>query len=382
MKKAARDSRKIAVAHIMPWSGMGGVEIATLRLVESTREQFRHIAFCLPDADALRTAFEEMGIETETYTPPVPSVRHAARFYKESRTVARQIRSVEADIVHFSDERAANHNSLAAWLAGVRMVCHLRVSYPHLDWRQRLCLLPVDSFIFVSQEAKNTFALSLPEKKTRVIYDAIEIPAAGGMESSADVRRELGIPDGCTVAGMVARVSRQKDYFTLADAAVRVLARHPDTRFVVVGDNSLVDLNRSHYAEVAQRLEKLGISDKFIFTGHRTDVFRLIAAMDICILCTHREGFPLSLLETMAMGKTVVATSVGGIPEIVRPGVTGYLHAHGNSRQLADAVSNLIENPEEARRIGDAAREHVRRNCSRRKYSDEIAMAYSDVMKR
>jgi glycosyltransferase involved in cell wall biosynthesis len=350
-------------------------------MVEATRQQFRHIAFCLPDALALQNSFERLGVETVTYTPPVPSLRHAGRFYKESTVVARQIRMAGAAIVHFSDERAANHNSLAAFLAGVRMVCHLRVSYPLLDWRQRLCLLPVHRFIFVSKEAKQSFAISVPESKSRVIYDAVEVPTAEMPERGAEVRRELGVPDGCVVVGMVARVSRQKDYFTLADAAIEILARHPDTRFLIVGDNSLVDLNRSHYAEVAKKLNELGIADRFIFTGHRTDVPRLMAAMDLCVLSTHREGFPLSILEAMAMGKPVVATAVGGIPEIVTPGVTGYLHQHGNSKELANAVLRLIDNPEEARRIAASARENVLKNYSRQKFADEIAKVYLDVMR-
>jgi glycosyltransferase involved in cell wall biosynthesis len=360
----------------MPWSGIGGVEIATLRLVEATREQFHHIAFCLPDAGALRDSFERLGVETVTYTPPEPSLRHAVRFYKESKVVALQLRKAKADIVHFSDERAAYHNSLAAFLAGTRMICHLRVSYPHLGWRQRLCLLPIQSFIFVSKEAKDSFAISLPERKARVIYDAVEIPVEDRLECGAEVRRELEVPEGCGVVGMVARVSRQKDYFTLADAAVQILVRHPDTRFLIVGDNSLVDLNRSHYAEVAERLEELGISDRFIFTGHRSDVARLIGAMDLCVLCTHREGFPLSILESMAMGRPVVATAVGGIPEIVIPGVTGYLHAHENSKELADAVLLLMEDPAQARCMGLTAREHVRQNYSRQRFASEIAATY------
>jgi glycosyltransferase involved in cell wall biosynthesis len=381
MKDGTESRQQLTVAHFMPWSGMGGVEIATLRLVEATRGQFRHVAFCLPDAVAPRDAFERLGIETVTYTPPVPSLRHASRFYRESKAVARQIREVGADIVHFADEKAANHNSLAAFLAGVRMVCHLRVSNPHLDWRKRLCLLPVHRFIFVSKEAKQSFAVSVPDRKSRVIYDAVEVPAAEMPESAAVARRELGVPDGCVVVGMVARVSRQKDYFTLADAAVEILGKHPRTRFLVVGDNSLVELNRTHYAEVAARLNELCIADRFIFTGHRDDVPRLIAAMDICVLCTHREGFPLSILEAMAMGKPVVATNVGGIPEIVRPGATGYLHQHGNSKELAAAVLSLIDNPEEARRMGETAREDVRQNHSRQKFADEIAKTYLDMMR-
>jgi colanic acid/amylovoran biosynthesis glycosyltransferase len=82
----------------------------------------------------------------------------------------------------------------------------------------------------------------------------------------------------------------------------------------------------------------------------------------------------------MAMGKPVVATSVGGIPEIVTPGVTGFLHQHGNSKELADTVLRLIDNPEEAVRIGRAGREHVRQNYSRQKFADEIAKTYLDLM--
>jgi glycosyltransferase involved in cell wall biosynthesis len=103
--------------------------------------------------------------------------------------------------------------------------------------------------------------------------------------------------------------------------------------------------------------------------------------MDLFVLSTHREGFPLSILEAMAMGKPVVATSVGGIPEIVTNGVTGYLHQHGNSQELADALLRLIENPEDARRMGATARENVLQNFSRQKFADEIAQTYLDVMR-
>ena len=378
----SKSNQRLTVAHFMPWSGIGGVEIATLRMIDATRERFHHIAFCLPDAVALRDSFDNLGIETITYTPPEPSLRHAVRFYKTSLVIARQIRQKAVDIIHFSDEKAAYHNSFAALLSRSRIVCHLRVSYPHLPLRQRLCLLPVQSFIFVSKEAKQSFAIALPDSKERVIYDAVEVPTADMAENNASVRRELGVPEACVLVGMVARVSHQKDYFTLASAAADVLLKHPNTRFLIVGDNSLVDLNRQHYEVVVQRLNELGIVDKFIFAGHRNDVSRLIAAMDICVLCTHREGFPLSILESMAMGKPVIATAVGGIPEIVDPGVTGYLHQHGNSDELADAIMRLIEDPKKANYIGLTACEHVRKNYSREKFADEISKVYSDVMRR
>jgi len=381
MRSDARSGRKLTVAHIMPWSGIGGVEVATLRMTDASRDHFRHVAFCLHDAIALRNSFEKAGIETIAYSPPEPSLRHVGRYFKESLIVARQIRQAKADIVHFADEKAAYHNSLAAFLARSRTVCHIRTTIPHFNLRQRLCLLPVHSFVFVSKEAKRSFALSLPDNKARVIYDWAEVSNADMTESNAVVRRELGVPHDCKLIGMVARVAPVKDYFTLASAAAEVLRRYPNTRFVIVGDNSLVELNRQHYSEVVQELNKLGIADKFIFTGHRSDVSRLISAMDISVLCSHREGFGLCLVESMAMGKPVVATLVGGTPEIVTENVTGFLHRHGNSKELADALLRLINNPEEARRMGATAREHVLQNFSRQRFADEIARTYLDVMR-
>ncbi len=382
MSSSNPNSRKPTVAHVMPWSGIGGVEIATLRLADATRDQFRHVAFCLPDALDLKSSFEQLGIETVVYTPPEPSLRHFGRFYKESSRVARQLKDARVDIVHFSDEKAAYHNSFAALLVHTHTVCHLRVSYPHLDLRNRLCLRPIQSFIFVSKEAMDTFAMPLPEGKAKVVYDAIEIPDIDVAESAASVRKEFNIPPDCTIIGTLARVSPQKDYFTLAAAATEVLAKHPNTRFLIVGDNSNVPLNKQHYQEVKQELDRRGITDKFIFTGHRTDVPRFIAAMDICVLCTHREGLPLSILEVMAMQKPVIATAVGGIPEIVIPGVTGFLHQHEDSQELASAITKLIEDPQLALHLASSACENVRQNYSREKFAREITEIYLGLMRK
>lgn len=372
--------RKLTVAHFMPWSGMGGVEVATLRMANVMGREFRNIAFCLDDAVELRGAFEKSGIETVTYTPPEPSLRHAGRFYQESRAVANRIRSAGADIVHFADEKAAYHNSFAALLARTRIICHLRSTYSQLSLRQRLCFWPIHGFIFVSKESRQSLAQYLPDSKTRVIYDAVEVPGVDIAESNTAVRRELGVSSSCTLVGMVARVAPVKDYYTLAYAAAEVLGKHPDTRFLIVGDHSLVDQNRRHYIEIVQKLKELGIESQFIFTGYRSDVSRLIAAMNLCVLCTHREGFPLSILESMALGKPVIATEVGGIPEIIQHGVTGYLHRPGNSKELTDAIMSLIEDPEKAKRFGVAGYENVQQNFSPQRFAVEISRAYSDVM--
>jgi glycosyltransferase involved in cell wall biosynthesis len=357
---------------------MGGVEIATLRMVEATRQEFRHVAFCLPDA-AVTQSFAEAGIEAVSYVPPVLSARNFPRFYQDSRVIARQLRKLDVDIVHFAETKAAEHCSLAALLAGCNVVCHVRNTYPDLTLRQRLPLLPVDCFIFVSKEARREFGVSLPNHKARVIYDAIELPGQEAMASRDVVRRELGIPEDAIVIGMVARVNPQKDYFTLAAAAAKVLRCEPKARFMVVGDNSLVDMNRRHYETVAVELERLGVRDQFVFTGHRSDVYRMIGAMDISVLATHREGFGLCVAESMAMRKPVVATAVGGILDFVEDKVTGLLHGHGDAEGLTDAILFLIANPGAADRLAMAGYKHVESNFSRQMFVRELTAVHRGV---
>jgi glycosyltransferase involved in cell wall biosynthesis len=381
MSRDDKSGSKLTIAHFMPWIGIGGVEIAVLRMVNAMRDEFRHVAFCLQEAIALKSSFAALGVETLEYTPPEPSLRHGSRFYKESREVARQIRASKADIVHFSETKAAENSSLAALLAGSRSLCHVRNTYPNISLRQRLSLLPVHEFIFVSKEARRQFGVALPDRKTHVIYDAIEIPSIDIAASNAEVRREFGIPADCTVVGMVARVNPQKDYYTLASAAAEVLRRHPDTRFMIVGDNSQIAMNRQHYQELIATLENMGIARSFLFTGHRDDVPRLIAAMDISVLSTHREGFGLCIAESMAMEKPVVATAVGGLLEVVQDNVTGLLHEHANSQQLAEAIISLIEDPERSRRMGLAGRDHVRRSYSEEQFVKEMSEVYRGVMR-
>lgn len=381
MRSKPNPEHKLTIAHLMPWSGVGGVEVATLRMVEATRNHVHNIAFCLSDALELQLAFGQLGVETFVYDPPEPSLRHGARYYRQSQRLAKQLRDAGVGIVHCSDEKAAYHNSLAALLARTEIVCHLRGNNSSLSLRQRLCLRPVDSFIFVSQDAMRTFGMSLVRRDARVIYDAITLPAEDVTADRQSARQELGIDAACVVVGMVARVAPVKDYFTLAAAARQVISRHPNVKFLIIGDNSLVALNREHYAKVADRLVELRIADRFIFTGHRTDVSRLIAAIDIGVLCSHREGFGLAIIECMAMRKPVVATAVGGILEIVRPGINGYLHQHENSDELAAAILSLIEAPEEIRRLGDAAREDVRQRFSGDRFTTEIVQAYRDVLR-
>lgn len=379
------DSRAIeaarpTIAHLLPWVSIGGVEVATLRIIEATRDQFRHVAFCMQDAIELKLACEEAGALVVSYVPPEPSLRHAIRYFNESLVVAREMRRLGVNLAVCSETKATYHNRLAVFLARVPMITHVRSRYPEMGLRDRLGFLGVSGYIFVSQDSRRQFAIKVPDAKARVLYDAVDVTEPPDSTASTTLRQQLGVPAEVTLVGMIARVNPQKDYYTLASAAAQVLAKRSDVRFMVVGDNSKVELNRTHYAHVDRRLRDLGIADRFIFTGFRSDVAAIVSALDIFVLCTHREGLPLSILEAMALGKPVIATSVDGIPEVITNGVTGFLHAHQNSEELAEAILTCIEHPEVAKKVGDAAREHCRSAYNSSVFAASVTKIYDEFL--
>jgi len=374
------EAGKPTIAHFLPWDSIGGVEIATLRIIEATRDQFCHVTFCKQGALELKQACEKAGAVVVSYVPPEPSLRHGLRYLRQSLTVAQEMRRLRVNLAHCSETKATYHNSLAGFLARVPMITHVRSRYPEISLRDRLGFLGVAGYVFVSQDSRRQFALKIPDSKARVLYDAVDITEPQEPSVSKALREQLGVRDGVTLVGMIARVNPQKDYDTLAAAAATVLAKRTDVQFLVVGDNSVVALNREHYRHVNQRLVDLGIADRFIFTGFRSDVARIVSALDLFVLCTHREGLPLSILEAMALGKPVIATSVDGIPEVIKDGVTGYLHGHQRSDELADAILKCIEHPELAKKVGDAALEHCRLTYNSQVFTANVSQIYREFL--
>jgi glycosyltransferase involved in cell wall biosynthesis len=155
----------------------------------------------------------------------------------------------------------------------------------------------------------------------------------------------------------VANLRREKAHEILLDAVARLAPAHPDLRVRVAGDGPRA-------AELRALAATLGIADRVSFLGHRDDVDALLAEADVFVLPSRSEAFPNSVVEAMAAGLPVVATTVGGLPELVQPGRTGLLVPPDDGAALARAIASLIAHPERARALGDTARETVARRYS------------------
>jgi glycosyltransferase involved in cell wall biosynthesis len=368
------------IAHIMPWPTVGGVEVATLRIAKSLDPAlFQNIAFCIDGPTQVRDYFAESGFETGSYSPADFSVRQSRSFLQSSVQLAAELRRKKIDIVHCADLRAAFFAGVAGRLARCRVACHIRARFD-VSGREALLLRAVDKFLFVSQDTWQQFGFQVPNHRGAVLYDGFDVVRTVDARAAHSVRTEFRIAPDATIVGMVARVAAQKDYQTLARAAKRVVAVNPNVVFLIVGDHSGTEAYRDHYHKVRQILEDLEMTSYFVFTDFRTDVARLISAMDIFVLSTHMEGLPLAIIEAMAHGKPVVATAVDGIPEIILDQKTGLLFPHEDDQRLADHVLALVRDPSMRMSIGKMGEDYVQANFSQAGFAERMTRAYYDIL--
>jgi glycosyltransferase involved in cell wall biosynthesis len=373
------ETRK-TIAHIMPWPCVGGVERATARMARWTEgEEFRNLAFCLKDAQPVREMFEQEGIEVVEYDAAEPSYRHPKDYLAASRALARKLKEHRVDLMHSADLLAAHRNTLAGLLARVPHISHIRGRFEEISRRDRSFLLPVKRFVFVSENTRTAFGHASGSNRGVVIYDGIEV-CERDTRASESVRAEFNILPDAIICGMVARIAPAKDYPTLIRAAARVCAEEPRVRFLIVGEYSGVEAYREHFEEVKQLIAEKNLTPHFIFTDFREDVSRLVAAMDVFVLSTHMEGLPLVILEAMAQSVPVVATNVGGIPEIVHDEETGLLFPHGDDERLALHLLSLVRDEERRERLGLSGCELVKSNFSRESFVDGITNLYREVL--
>lgn len=369
------------VLHVLPFPGVGGTEVATRRIADAVRPYGVQSAALLLEPSAEQLAyFEDAGVPcfADLRRPEPSLVRQAGPFLRDSWSLARIC--ARFDLVHCADISAAYYVGVAGRLAQRPVICHVRNREATIARRSRLFIGAASHFAFVSKDTRQRFPIQLPDRRTSVLYDGVEIIAppkpAERAAAAREVRAEFGLPADAVIAAMFARVNPQKDYPTLIRAAALLRDSHPQLRFLVVGDNAKVPINREHFAQVQAEARAAGVLDRFVFAGFRSDTERLMLAADICVLCTHFEGLPLVVLEAMAAGRPCVATAVDGVPETLTDGETGLLHAHEDAEGLAAALAGLVDSRELAARIAANGRAEAERRFSRQRFARDVTALY------
>lgn len=362
--------RKPRVMQLVLSLSPGGTERLVIEIIRSLSHRIDSLVCCLDEPGAWAAELEAMHV-------PVVSLARAPGFRPQLAVrLARVIKDRAIDVVHCHHYSPYVYGLLASILApSVRLVFteHGKLSDAGPSTKRRL-VNPILSRLpghlcAVSADLKqHMIAEGFPARRLSVLYNGIDPGERPCALQRHEARVALGIADDAFVAGTVGRLDPVKNLQLLLQAHALLVDRHPNFRTVIVGDGS-------ERAALEQKAAALGVSGSVIFTGYRQDVRLLMPAFDVYVNCSTYEGVSLTILEAMASTLPVVATPVGGNPEVVVDLETGLL-VPANARTLADAILSLAKSPRRRRDMGDAGRWRVIRHFSIARMVDQYARAY------
>lgn len=347
----------------------GGTERLVIEICRQLSDRIESMVVCLDEPGEWAAELEAAGI-------PVVALRRQPGFQPAlSRQIARLIHLHAIDVVHCHHYSPYVYGLLASVFTNTRLVFteHGRLSDDDPSLKRRM----VNPFLSmlggrvcaVSDALKqHMVAEGFPARRIQVVYNGIEPARRPTAAHRHAARQMLQLPNDAFVIGSVGRLDPVKNLSVMLQAHRLLLARDPAAKAVIVGDGP--------DAEALQRTASdLGIAGAVTFAGYRSDVRTLMPAFDVYVNTSSYEGVSLTILEAMSAGLPVVATPVGGNPEVVVDQETGFL-VPGRPRLVADALMRLAVAPRLRRILGDAGRWRVMRHFSIARMVNEYATLY------
>jgi glycosyltransferase involved in cell wall biosynthesis len=265
------------------------------------------------------------------------------------------LRSEQVDLIHAHEFDANVQGTAVAAYLGIPVVA--TVHGKHYFWeklRRRLAYRWVSrraTMVTVSKDLKRFMVekVGVFSDRITVLYNGVDLPPTPTLADIEACRKELNLPHTERVVGVIGNLYPVKGHQYLIDAIPSVLEKYSDTSFVFAGRGQLE-------TELKQQVNRLGLDKRVHFLGLRQDIFRILALLDVFVLPSLSEGLSMAILEAMMAGKPVVATSVGGNPEIVLDGETGFLVPPRDSRALASSLIALLRNQHLATQFGESGK--------------------------
>ena len=321
------------------------------------------------------------GIPITVLPPPRWFDRYPICQMRRLAQVARHVKATAPDLVHTYFFWSIMYGRILKRLGAIRYLVENREDQGFSWGRQEYALLGAtrslpDRVICVSDAVREVAVAKerLDAERVEVIHNGVE-PAEPSPDARGAVRRELGIADDALVVGMVANLQRGElkgeRYFL--EAIPSISQAVPKSHFMLVG--MLGD-----EGALRDRVEELGIRECVTLTGYRADVARLYPAMDLSVLTSLTEGLSMTVLESMNHGLPVVVTRVGGNPEVVVDGRTGYLVPSRDAGAFANRVVELLLDSGLRSRMGHAARGRIEQHFSLKQISLRYLEMYGRIL--
>jgi len=328
---------QFTVCHVLHTLQVGGGEALARAIALKNAGEFRPVFALLDELGALGEDLLEHGMTVTVIG------RHPGLDFGTARRLRRFFRQEEVAVIHAHQYGPLLYSALA------------RLPRLQRVWANRLLLAQGDRLVAVGDSVRQALIdfEGLPEDRIEVIYNGCDLSQYDpGRPLRSLVRSELGLKESEFVVIQVARLDRLKDLPTALRVARLLVSDNALAKLVIVGDGE----DRPQLERLTQELQ---LGDKVLFLGSRPDVARLLQAADAFMLSSISEGIPLTLIEAMASGLPCVATRVGGVPEVISDGETGFLEDAGDYAGLAAQLLQLASNPGLRQQFGMAGRRHV-----------------------
>lgn len=377
VRRMYQEQEAVQVLHIIKSLGRGGAEMLlpeTLRQHDKQKFNFHYIYF-LSWKDAMVSAIENEGGTVVC----IPAKNNAAIMLAVRKIVA-YVHKHKIQLIHCHLPWAGMAARLVGKLTGVPVVYteHNKWERYHklTYYMNKLSFSYQQLVIAVSAEVANSIKTNYGKAKPQVqvvANGADTTKYARTQTFEKDIRKEFNIPATATVIGITCVFRVQKRLGTWLEIAQALHAKHPDTYFIMVGTGPLNE-------EIRAKAKTLGTDEYVFFAGSQAETRPYFTAMDIFMMSSEFEGLPIALLEAMSMNCVPACTAAGGIPEVIKDGVNGVLVPVEQPMQLVDRLSQLLQQPDVAAQMKQAARETVINSFSMKRMVTELEDIYHNLI--
>jgi glycosyltransferase involved in cell wall biosynthesis len=378
-RKPRNRIRVCHIAHGDLWAG-AEVQLASLLAALLTDSRFELSAILLNDGklgSEIRSLGIPLAILDERKHTALEIVRRMGAILRHEPPHIIHTHKYKDNILACSALIGRSHPSVVRTVHGItellsgkafaKMLFYGLVDRILISWR-------VGKVIAVSSEIHSLLCRRYTSDKVIRIHNGINLHKISYKRDRYSVRRSLGIAGDECIVGAVGRLTRVKGHDELLRAFRLLKESIVHSKCLIVGDGPLM-------SELTLLARTLGIANDVIFVGHRDDVYDLINCMDIFVLPSLHEGIPMVLLEALALGKPVIASSVGGVPEVVSHGKTGLLVKPGSAKELVQSMTLLIREKAYGDVLSKAGQELVLDRFSATQMANQTAAVYCSLVK-
>jgi glycosyltransferase involved in cell wall biosynthesis len=368
----------VRIVHLLIGGEVAGGQVVALRLARAAKARGHTVSFVSPSDGAALDAAREDGFDVH--------LLNLTRMYRlaDALRFARLLRTVGADLLHTHTQVVPNVlGRTAARTVGVPVISHLHIEnhfraqvLPRAVYRRldnataRLCA----RILAVSNATRDSLVTQgYPPALVEVVPNGVELDDAPAPRPA--LRHRLALPAHARLVGEVARLAEVKGQRTMIEALPELDGVH----LALVGQD--VEFEGAYQGELERLAERLGVADRVAFVGHLPDAARRYGEFDVVVLPSLAEGLPMVLLEALAQARPVVATPVGGTPEIVVHEETGLLVPPGDAQALAAAIRRLVNDLVLGRRLGEAGRALVQTRYSAEQQAKRVLAIYDEVVR-